>query len=111
MSWPPGEAFARWQPRRWCGGKIRAVSLDSAQSPHPPARLPGDDARDVIALVEAVDRQDCDGMSAILHSSDELGLTVGLAVLCAHLLREIHGDDISGWLASHRRAALAMDNT
>ena len=87
------------------------MSLDGAQSPHPPARLPGDDARDVIALVEAVDRQDCDGMSAILHGADELGLTVGLAVLCAHMLHAIHGEDINGWLASHRQAALGMDNT
>jgi hypothetical protein len=87
-----------------------AVSLEGgARSPQPSARLPGDDARDAIALVEAVDREDCNGMSAILRSADHLGVTVGLAVLCAHLLREVHGNDISGWVASHRQAAFAMD--
>jgi hypothetical protein len=85
------------------------VRLEGTQPPRPPSRLPGDDARDVIALVEAVDRDDCEGMAAILRGADHLGLPVGLAVLCAHLLREIHGDDIHGWLASHRQAALAMD--
>ena len=86
---------------------MRAVSLEGTG--RRPSRLPGDDARDVIALVEAVDQDDRDGMAAILRNADQLGLTVGLAVLSAHLLREIHGDDISGWLASHRLAALAMD--
>ena len=90
-------------------GKMRAVSLKGIQPQRPPYRLPGDDARDVIALVEAVDREDCDGMSAILRDADHLGLTVGLAVLSAHLLREIHGDDVDEWLRSHRKAALAMD--
>ncbi len=88
---------------------MRAVSLEGTQSQRPQSRLPGDDARDVIALVEAVDREDCDGMAAILRGADHLGLTVGLGVLCAHLLREVHGDDINAWLASHRQAALAMD--
>jgi hypothetical protein len=86
------------------------VSLTGIQPPRPPYRLPGDDARDVIALVEAVDRDDCYGMAAILRGADHLGLTVGLAVLSAHLLREIHGDAVDEWLRSHRRAALAMDD-
>jgi hypothetical protein len=89
---------------------MRAVSLNGIQPQRPPYRLPGDDARDVIALVEAVDREDCDGMAAILRDADHLGLTVGLAVLSAHLLREIHGDDVDEWLRSHRKAALAMDD-
>lgn len=88
---------------------MRAVSLKGIQPPRPPYRLPGDDARDVIALVEAVDRDDCNGMAAILRDADHLGLTVGLAVLSAHLLRETYGDDIGTWLMSHRQAALAMD--
>ncbi len=78
---------------------------------HQLARLAGDDARDVIAFVEAVERQDYSGMSVILHTADQFGLTVGLAVLSAHLLRELHGDKASYWLAEHRRAALALDWT
>jgi|307.fasta_scaffold103319_2 hypothetical protein len=89
------QKLARW----------RAVNANGT----PNSRPPGDDARDVIALIAAVDQDDCEGMAAILRNADQLGLTVGLAVLSAHLLREMHGDDISYWLASHRRAALAMD--
>ncbi len=86
-------------------------ALASPGGAHQVARLAGDDARDVIAFVEAVDRQDYSGMSVILHTADHLGLTVGLAVLSAHLLRELHGDKASCWLAEHRRAALALDWT
>jgi hypothetical protein len=80
-------------------------------SPSRLARLPGDDPRDVIAMVEAVDRQDYDGMAVILKGADRLGLTVGLAVLAAHLLRERHGHQASHWLAAHRDASYAMDDT
>jgi hypothetical protein len=87
------------------------AALAAPGSAHQIARLAGDDARDVIAVVEAVERQDYSGMSVILHTADQLGLTVGLAVLSAHLLRELHGDKASYWLAEHRRAALALDWT
>jgi hypothetical protein len=75
------------------------------------ARLAGDNPRDVIAMVEAVDRQDYDGMAVILDGADRLGLTVGLAVLSAHLLRERYGHQASDWLATHRDASYALDDT
>jgi hypothetical protein len=76
---------------------------------YPSARLPGDDARDVIAMVEAVGRQDYSAMLAILNAADQPGLTIGLAVLSEHLLAELHGDQAAHWLDAHRQAALAMD--
>jgi hypothetical protein len=96
--WPRmgSQILARW----------RAVNANGTPSSW---RVPGDDPRDVIALVAAVDQDGSEGLAAIRRHADHLKLTVGLPVLSAHLLREMHGDDISYWLASHRQATLAMD--
>jgi hypothetical protein len=42
---------------------MRAVRLDGVPPPHPPAQLAGGNARDVIALVAAVDGADTDTAS------------------------------------------------